>query len=35
MNLGANPRKLEPILISSQLSIQKKRETVGAIEKKI
>ena len=34
MNLGANPRKLEPILINSQLLIQKKRETVGAIEKK-
>ena len=34
-NLGADPRKLGPILISSQLSEQKRREIGGAIEKNI
>ena len=34
-NLGADPRNLGPILISSQLSEQKRREIGGAIEKNI
>ena len=33
VNLGADPRNLGPILINSQLSVQKRREIGGDIKK--
>ena len=35
VNLGADPTNLGPILINSQLSVQKRREIGGATEKYI